>query len=111
MWVLYALRRRLAERKPIIWYQMKRCYLFVEEGVYQAPADFNPGVFRSFIWTLVDSDEDTRGVPYHLVPHGTRMFVIYPTDPQKQRWSGLHNTVRTASVTMNPWTRGEISQV
>ena len=111
VWVLYALRRRLAEQKPIIWYRNKNCYLFVEDGVYQAPESFNQSTFRSFVWTLVDSDEAVAGVPERLVTHGTRMFVIYTTSPRQERWSRLHKTVRTIRVIMNPWTRGEISQV
>lgn len=36
VWVYYVLRRRLEERKPVIWYRDGSCLLFVEEGVYQA---------------------------------------------------------------------------
>ena len=37
VWVYYALRRCLAESKPVIWYYCGACYLFVEEGVYRCP--------------------------------------------------------------------------
>lgn len=111
VWIYYALRRRLAERKPVIWYLEHTCYLFVEEGVYEVPRGFKPSRFQVFVWTLVDSDEAVDGVPPHLVPHGTHHFVIYSTFPRKERWSRLHKTVRTVTVVMNPWMRKEILRV
>ncbi|EDR05961.1 uncharacterized protein LACBIDRAFT_329135 [Laccaria bicolor S238N-H82] len=111
VWVYYALRRCLAERKPVIWYYQKHCYLFVEEGVYVMPDHFQKAHFKRFIWTLVDSDEAKEGVPEYLVPHGTRLFVIYSTSPRRDRWSRLHKTVRPIVAIMNPWERKEILRV
>jgi hypothetical protein len=108
VWIYYALRRRLAERKPVILYYQQRCYLFVDEGVYETPYGFPPGYFKTFVWTLVDSDANKEGVPPNLVDHGTRLFVIYTTSPRKERWSRLHKTVRDITMIMNPWTREEI---
>jgi len=108
VWVYYALRRRLAERKPVIWYREGHCFLFVKEGVYQSPPAFLVSYFRTFVWTLVDSDEASC-IPSHLVAHGTRLFVIYSTSPHKERWSRMHKTVRQSIVVMNAWTRKEIS--
>ncbi|KAF8337726.1 hypothetical protein F5887DRAFT_531087 [Amanita rubescens] len=76
VWVYYVLRRRLAERKPVIWYREGSCLLFVEEGVYKAPDKFRPSFFHKFVWTVVDSDESEEGIPSHLVPQGTRLFMI-----------------------------------
>lgn len=109
IWVYYALRRRLAEMKPVMWYRGGTRYLFVAEGVYQAPRCYDSTHFHKFVWTLVDSDEAIDGVPSRLVPHGTRLFVIYSTSPHKERWHRLHKTVSSFRVIMNPWTRTEIS--
>src|SRR6266571_5811755 len=56
-WVLYALRRRLAEGKPVIWYRASTRFLFVNEGVYETPKDFLSTDLNTRVWTLVDSDE------------------------------------------------------
>jgi hypothetical protein len=108
VWILYALRRRLAERKPVIWYRDQIFYLFVEEGVFKCPPEYRSTFFKIFIWTLVDSDENTRRVPPELVGHGTRLFVVFATSPNKTRWTRLHKTVRKCLFVMNPWTRKEI---
>ena len=109
VWVYYVLRRRLAERKTVIWYREGSCLLFVEEGVYRSPHNFSPSSFHKFVWTVVDSDEAKEGIPPHLVPHGTRLFMIYSTSPSKKRWKRLHKTASTIKIIMNPWTRTEIS--
>ena len=106
IWIYYALRRRLADRKPVIWYYCKTCYLFVEEGVYVVPDKFND--FEVFVWTLVDSDGAEGGVPENLVIQHTRHFVIYCTSPRRDRWSRLHKTVDDHILIMNPWKSKEI---
>jgi hypothetical protein len=111
VWIYYALCRRLAERKPVIWYRAQTCYLFTQEGVYKAPEGYEPFHFKTFVWTLVDSHESKEDAPSSLVGPGTRHFVIYATSPRKERWSHLHKTVRDITVIMNPWTRAEIFQV
>ena len=60
VWIHYALRRRLAEKKPVIWYFEGTCYLFVEEGVYEVPDKCHQ--FEVFVWTLVDSDSSKDGI-------------------------------------------------
>ena len=107
VWVYYALRRCLAERKPVIWYYKRRCHLFVKEGVYEMPDDFQRAQLKQFIWTLVDSDE-AREVPSDLVPLHTPLFVIFSTSPSGDRWSRLHKTVYERCLIMNPWKRKEI---
>lgn len=49
IWIYYALRRRLAKMEPVIWYHYKKRYLFVEEGIYKVPDDFQE--FRVSVWT------------------------------------------------------------
>ena len=109
MWIYYALRRRLAERKPVIWYLHKKRYLFVEEGAYKVPDEFQ--AFQAFVWTLVDSDDSKDGVPEDLVTHNTRHFLIYCTSPSQERWRRLHKTVSEEIVIMNPWKSKEILRV
>lgn len=108
--VCYALRRRLAGRKPVVWYLLQSCYLFFEKGIYEAPPGFkSSSLHSSGHLTLVDSDEASEGVPPHLVPHDTRLFIVYSTPPRKKRLSRLHKTIRDITVIMNPRTRTEIS--
>jgi hypothetical protein len=108
VWIYYALRRCLAEKKPIIWYREQACYLFVEEGVYEVPAGFKPSYFKTFVWTLVDSDSSKEGPPPLLIDHGTHLYVIYVTSPDKQRWSRMEKTMSRVVVVMDPWTKEEI---
>src|ERR1700691_2977609 len=75
-WVYYAVRRRLAETKPFIWFYQATYYLFVQEGVYELPSEWRHADFRCIVWTFVDSDQSSAGVPEVLVPQGTRLFAI-----------------------------------
>ena len=109
VWVYYALCRRLVERKAVIWYRDQTHYLFLKAGVFQAPPDFPSSHFRTFVWTLVDSDESKDGAPPRLVTPGTRLYVIYVTSPRKERWSRIGKTARDVTIIMNPWSRKEIN--
>ena len=111
LWIYYAARRRLAEQKPFIWFYAARYYLFVQEGVYGLPTDWEHFDFRYIMWTLVDLKQSSTGVPEYLVPHGTRLFVIYVTSPAEERWSRLEKTTRPITTMMNPWSRSEIVRV
>ena len=91
-----------------MWYRDHACYLFVREGVFEVPANIPSSYFRTFFWTLVDSDESKEGVPSHLMTPGTRLYVTYVTSPRKSRWSRMGKTTRKATVIMNPWTRKEL---
>jgi hypothetical protein len=78
VWVYYALRRCLAERKPVIWYFKALCYLFVEEGVYEMPVDFQTAELKPFIWTLVDSDEAPGGSTLSSpAQHSTFCYILH----------------------------------
>jgi hypothetical protein len=85
-------------------------FLFVEEGVCRSPPDFELFWLQNITWTMVDSDESEAGVPPHLIPHDTSLFVIYVTSLAKKLWSRMQKTVRPSVVVMNPWTRKEIYQ-
>ncbi|KAH9080202.1 hypothetical protein EDB83DRAFT_2513110 [Lactarius deliciosus] len=109
-WVQYALRRRLAEGKPVMWYRDSRQYLFVEEGVFVVPQYYASTDFKTLVWTLVDADECPSGIPSYLAVHDTKHFNIFVSYPQSSRWESLEKTTQCAVIVMNPWTRTEISQ-
>jgi hypothetical protein len=120
-WIFYAMCRRLAERKPVMWYRgsMERLFLFVEEGVYLAPSIYPFTELKNRVWTLIDADldeyEGTRlpdscRVPPNLAVQDTKNLVIYTTPLQRGRWKRLGQTTRRTFAVMNPWTREEISQ-
>ena len=94
----------------MIWLSKGTYFLFVEDGVYKMPQDFQQAKFRSIVWTFVDADHDRGGVPPHLIEYGTPLFVIYVTSPAKERWDRMHHTIHDTVVVMNPWTRKEIHQ-
>ncbi|KIM89676.1 hypothetical protein PILCRDRAFT_192655 [Piloderma croceum F 1598] len=98
------MRRCCAERRPFVLYKEEVRYLFVEEGVFQAPSTFLSSEYRGFVWTLVDADEAQNGVPERLVPSNTGHFVIYSTSPDCSRWSCVHKTIRERVIVMDPWT-------
>ena len=102
--LVYALRRRCAEKKPVIWHTVSGSYIFVEDGVYIMAPDFQLNEFKVFVWTLVDSED---GVPPHLVENRTRLFVLYASS-NKDHWKRLHKNVEDVTVVMNPWTWREI---
>src|SRR5258708_14257380 len=102
VWIYYALRRRLSEGKPVIWYRNQRRYLFVDAGVFVVPDNFPSSEFNSFIWTLVNSDPARDGVPEVLVEGGTMHFFIFTPFPRPQRRSRMHKTTSSARGIMNP---------
>jgi len=71
-------------------------------------ADFHVNEFKIFVWTLVDSDQAKDGIPPDLVRRRTRLFVLYASSPNADRWKRLHKTVDTITVVMNPWTWREM---
>jgi hypothetical protein len=106
--MLYALCRRLAEKRPLIWLYKEVYYLFLTEGVYELPERFQRAYFRSIVWALIDSEESPSGVPQGLASLGTRVFTIYATSPASEQWKRLHKSLNEKVVIMNPWTREEI---
>ncbi|KAI0255603.1 hypothetical protein BJV78DRAFT_1119377 [Lactifluus subvellereus] len=104
-WIRYALRRRLAEQKSVIWYREQRCFLFAEDGVFVAPSNHRISKFKTFVWTLADSDDT---FPTHLINQDTKHFLLYTTSPRRERWKPLEKTTHSAVLIMNPWTRQEI---
>lgn len=110
VWVYYALRCRMAEKKSAIWLYKGAYYLFVEDGVYRMPSDFQRAKFLSIVWTFIDSDE-SEIIPVNLISRDAHLFVIYTTPPVEQRWSLMQISTENDIVIMNPWTRGEILRV
>ncbi len=95
--------------KPFIWYFGAKYYLFVNEGVYRLPDDWGHEDFRCIVWALVDSDQ-SKELPPSLIPHGSSLFVVFVTSPQRDRWSNMHKTTRNLRIIMNPWGRKEIKR-
>ncbi|KAH9975159.1 hypothetical protein BJV74DRAFT_182662 [Russula compacta] len=76
-WIIYAVRRRLGEGLPCIWYRPKRCSLFVEEGVFETKIDnLDPTCLVPFIRTFVDSNVAPTGVPSPFYDPGANLFII-----------------------------------
>ena len=108
-WIYYVLCRRLAEKKPVLWYRDSRLYLFVSNGVFESPKNISSALFRTRVWTLVDADHETSFPPVLSQP-GTNNLIIFVTPPIQQRWAGLEKTMTWDVAIMNPWTRREISE-
>ena len=108
-WIHYVLCRRLAEKKPVLWYRDSRLYLFVSDGVYESPTNLSSALFRTRVWTLVDTDNETSFPPVLSQP-GTNNLIIFATPPKKERWASLEKTTTWDVAIMNPWTRREISE-
>ncbi|KAN0127602.1 hypothetical protein V8E53_014580 [Lactarius tabidus] len=108
-WLIYVLCRRLAYKKPIMWYRGQRMYLSVEDGVYMAPIDHPSTAFRTRVWTLVDADQ-SECVPESLAVPDTKHMIIFASSPKQERWEGMTKTTNYSVAIMNPWTRAEISE-
>ena len=108
-WIYYVLCRRLAERKPVLWYRDSRLYLFLNNGVHESPTNISSTLFRARVWTLVDVDSDQLFPPV-LSQQGTNNLIVFATSPKKERWASLEKTTTWDVAIMNPWTRGEISE-
>ena len=110
LWLWYALRVCCAQKKPVIIYWRGTCWLFVQEGVFKQPPDFEPTYYQIVIWTLVDSTDAPSGPPMGLVARGTQHFILYSTSPTPSRWGKIHQTMFLTVCVMNPWTKAEIDK-
>ena len=72
--LVYMLRRRCAEKKPVIWYDGRQGYIFVDDGVYKMTTNL-----RSSCWTLVDSDQAL--VASHQTSSGIVLVFLSSTPP------------------------------
>ena len=60
----YAVRRRLGEQEPFLWYQDGNCFLFIKDGVYQQSFEnVNASDFMPFLWAFFDADGRESGIP------------------------------------------------
>jgi hypothetical protein len=109
-WINYAVRRRLGEAKPFIWFCADWGYLFVEEGVFYTRLDYLFDSFVPYLWTFVDVDESPYGIPSRLFSHGANLFNIYTTSLSSRTWKYLKKNTFCVVTVMNPWTREEISK-
>ena len=107
-WLVYAVCRRLAEKKPTMWYREPDVYLFVTDGVYRYPMIPSSDSFRTRIWTFVDADSE-KSIPSSLARQHTNYLNVFTSSPNQERWAPLTKTTNYKVAIMNPWTRGEIS--
>jgi len=111
LWVQYAIRRRLGEKKPFVWFDGGNCYLFVEEGVFsQKLEDIAISPFVPYMWTFVDVVCYQSGIPTLLTRRDTSHFNIYTTPVPSNIWKHMRKTTYCAVAIMNPWTREEIAK-
>ncbi|KAI9466573.1 hypothetical protein BJY52DRAFT_1007 [Lactarius psammicola] len=57
--------------------------LFAKEGVYEVPENYPSTIFKTRVWTLIDSgpEEDEDKIPPHLAMHPTKHFIVFTTLP------------------------------
>lgn len=107
-WVSYAVRRRLGEKKPFLWYLGRVCYLFVKNGVFrQSVKNVSAEEFAPFLWAFVDAGECRTGVPEKLID-STNLYIMFTTSPTPERWSTLSKYTKAAVIIMNTWSLEEI---
>jgi len=75
--LVYVLRRCFAEKEPVIWHDGKD-----EDGVYQMAPDFQLNHFRTFVWTLVDSDAGWHPTTSRMESHSSFRCLFYFSDPE-----------------------------
>jgi hypothetical protein len=78
-------------------YRSLKYYLFVEDGVFEVPSNF-------------DSSASPDGIPLKIAVAGSPIRVIYATSPSSHRWKSLHQVMEKQVIVMNPWTLWEIHQ-
>ena len=93
----------------MIWYHDSTRFLFVGDGVYEAPKGSRSTDLKTRVWTLVDSNE-SWGIPPELAVQQTRHLIIFTTPPQSKQWKPLESTTVCSVFIMNPWTRKELLQ-
>jgi hypothetical protein len=84
VWGFYAVC--LVDRKATIWYRDKTCFLFVREGIFRAPANFPSSYFQTFVWILVDSDED-KIIPSDDIWYTTLCYIRHLLDAEDCSYS------------------------
>jgi hypothetical protein len=81
--VTYAVRRRLGEQKPFLWYRGGVCFLFVEDGVFQQDVNsVSADDFAPFLWVFIDGDACSTGVPEKLL-YDTNLYIMFTTSPER----------------------------
>ena len=109
-WILYAVRRRLGEARPFLWYIAKEWHLFVEAGVFRFPGPLEPELFAPFMWAFVDADDSPTQFPEEISVSYTQLFTIFTTSPKRERWKPLMKNKWGIRLIMNPWSWDEICQ-
>ncbi|KAL5480201.1 hypothetical protein ACEPAI_1471 [Sanghuangporus weigelae] len=116
VWIQYALRRCLGERRPVMLMMNTRYVLFSESGVKKIPSDSAIFVERKPInetpWCLIDSTSSPEGIPVEMsAVYSSGVNPIYVTFPDSNRWRKLHQARTPELALMNPWSWEEVSCV
>ncbi|PFH47425.1 hypothetical protein AMATHDRAFT_6767 [Amanita thiersii Skay4041] len=112
IWMHYAIRRRLGEKKSTILYRQGRYYSFTNSGVSTKDCSdqFRTQVgAENVLWCFVDSADSPDGLPTALSGHGLPgILPIYISSPTESRWSNCQQSRHVYLAVMNPWTWEEI---
>ncbi|KAL5512348.1 hypothetical protein ACEPAG_3340 [Sanghuangporus baumii] len=116
VWIQYALRRCLGERRPVMLMMNTRYVLFSESGVKKIPSDSAIFVERKPInetpWCLIDSTSSPEGIPVEMsAVYSSGVNPVYVTFPDSNRWRKLHQARTPELALMNPWSWEEVSCV
>ena len=103
------MRRRLGDAKPFLYYSETRWYLFITGGVFHIPC-FSPSAFVPYIWAFIDANHSPPDLLTELSELQSKLFVIFATSPQDNRWEALTPNSSPRVLIMNPWTWEEMDK-
>jgi hypothetical protein len=109
-WIYYAVRRRLGERNPFLWYFEHKWNLFVQDGAFECPGDIEDDSFKQDLWAFVDADDTTDSSSLLLTGRERSVFAILTMSPQPSQWGRLRKNTSCEVLTMNPWSWEEIRE-
>lgn len=109
-WILYAIRRRLGEAEPFLWYSGMQRYLFVQDGVFEIFDLFDLTLFAPYIWVFIDVNDTPSDLLAALTSTQSKLFIIFITSPQSEQWEPLMTSTIPITLFMNPWTWDEMNK-
>ncbi|KAL5527001.1 hypothetical protein ACEPAF_8730 [Sanghuangporus sanghuang] len=116
VWIQYALRRCIGERRPVMLMTNTRYLFFSESGVEKLPSDAEifdeQKPINETPWCLIDSTSSPKGIPVEMsAAFSPGVNSIYLTSPDSNRWRGLQQSRTPKLALMNPWSWEEVSCV
>ena len=113
IWMNYALRRCLGEKRPVMYGKGNKYLAFWDSGV--TVEDAKSPIFgtrkpkEQTPWCLIDSTFSKDGIPVEMASaFMAGANPIYLTSPDNSRWRKLDQSRSAYSVLMNPWTLQEM---